>query len=119
VGPVRTAARHDDPHGGFLLVESQALKKMVYGQPVPPRMGGLLEPQTTLAYRNVMGWRKDIDGVRLYADAVIYLYHLHAGLPRNELHQNALVIGRKMLYQNEGEAMVFTGIVRKKSFESG
>jgi hypothetical protein len=87
-----------------MLVLGQGAEEEVDRQTQPARRRGFEKAQRAVEQRHVVAGRDDVGTVGLDPHAVLDLLDLHAGVALDQLGQDAFVIGREMLHQNEGHA---------------
>ena len=117
VGP---GAGKDDPDGALALVLGEGAEEEVDGQTLSARRRGLEQLQRAVEQRHVVSGRDDVGAVRLHHHAVGHLMHRHLRVALDQIAEDAFVVGREMLHEDERHVRTAIGRqAREESLESG
>ena len=101
---VGAGAREDDADRPLFPVLRQRAEEEVDRQAQTARRTRFQQLQLPVQQSQVPVWRNDVDAVGLHLHSVLHQEHRHAGVPLDQVDQDALVIGGEMLHQDKRHA---------------
>ena len=108
-GAVAAGAGKDNADGAFALVLGERAEEEVDRQALAARGNRFQQLQRAVEKRHVAIGRNDVGAIDLDHHPVFHFKHLHAGVAPDQIGQDALVVRRQVLNQDEGHARVGVG----------
>ena len=111
--------RKHDPDGPLMLILRERAEEKVNRHAASARSHRFQQLQRAVQKGHVAIGRNDVGAVGLHLHSVLHFEHLHAGVAADQFGENALMVRRQMLHQNEGHTGIATGgEAGKERFES-